>query len=282
MNFHDQLDEARQSTIIVTGASRGLGRGIALELASSGYSIAVVFGKNREEADRTLALCESRRRSEHQRFKAFKIDISSADDRARGIAEIFEECPKVEGLVNNAGMAPRARADILDTSIESYEEVMRTNAEGPFFFTQLVVRRWMEEGQRATSHASATTEANPPLRGKRIVFITSISSETVSLNRGEYCMSKSALSMAASLWASRLAPEGGLVVEIRPGIMKTDMTKGVEAKYQALIAQGLVPARRWGSPEDVGRSVRAIMSGDCDFASGSVIHLDGGFHISRL
>ncbi len=282
MSFYDQFEVPRAPTIIVTGASRGLGRGIALELASSGYSVAVVFGKNRVEAENTLTLCESKRLSKHQCFKSFQIDISSADDRARGIVEIFGECPEVTGLINNAGIAPRARVDILDTTIESYEELMRTNAEGPFFLTQLVVRKWMEEDQKAVSNQGDQTERHLPLRGKRVVFITSISSETVSLNRGEYCMSKAALSMAASLWAARLAPEGGLVVEIRPGIMKTDMTKGVEGKYQTLIEQGLVPARRWGTPEDVGRAVRAIMSGDYDFASGSVIHLDGGFHISRL
>ncbi len=282
MILHDQLKESSPPTIVVTGGSRGLGRGIAVELASSGFSVAAVFGKNRDEAEHTLKLCESKRVSERQRFKAFQIDISCAESRARGVAEIFKECSSVEGLVNNAGIAPRTRADILDTTIESYEEVMRTNAEGPYFLTQLVVRRWIEESQTFSSKSSIAREPSLPLSGRRIVFITSISSETVSLNRGEYCMSKSALSMATSLWAARLAPEGGVVVEIRPGIMKTDMTKGVEEKYQMLIAQGLVPARRWGTPEDVGRSVRAIMAGDYDFASGSVIHLDGGFHISRL
>lgn len=269
--------------IIVSGASRGLGRGIAVELAEGGFSVAALFGKNREEAMKTLEQCESHRHSPKQRFEDFQVDIARAEDRARCVDEIFAVLPSVQGLVNNAGMAPRVRSDILDTHIDSFEEVMRTNAEGPHFLTQLVVRRWMEEARkRNAAPAADQPSAGLPLEGKRIVFITSISAETVSLNRGEYCMSKAALSMSASLWAARLAPDGGLVVEIRPGIMKTDMTKGVEEKYQALIQQGLVPSRRWGTPEDVGRAVRAIMSGDYDYAVGSVIHLDGGFHLSRL
>lgn len=268
--------------IIVTGASRGLGRGVAAELAAGGFSIAVVYGKNGQEAAKTIELCDSGRRSPEQRFEAFQIDIANAADRARGVEEIFSAFSEVRGLVNNAGMAPRVRADILDADVESYEEVLRTNAEGPYFLTQLVARRWMEAVRAPLEGALRENGARQPLLGRRVVFITSISADTVSLNRGEYCISKAALSMAASLWAARLAPEGGLVLEIRPGIMKTDMTKGVEAKYQTLIEQGLVPARRWGTPEDVGRAVRAVMSGDYDFAAGSVIHLDGGLHISRL
>lgn len=282
MTPEEKNGERKASTIIVTGASRGLGRGIALELARCGFSVAVLFGKNSDEADRTLALCEAERHSSLQRFEKFKVDIACPADRERCVQEIFSAFSSVDGLVNNAGMAPRVRADILDASLESFREVVQTNLEGPHFFTQLVVRRWLENSARGDAEGNSETCASSPLLGKRVVFITSISSDTVSLNRGEYCISKAGLSMSASLWAARLAPLGGLAFEIRPGIMKTDMTKAVEAKYEALIEGGLVPARRWGSPEDVGKAVRAVICGDFDFAAGSTIYMDGGLHIAKL
>lgn len=259
---------------LVTGSSRGLGRGIALELAAAGWSVAIHYARAREEADETAAMCEARRCTVEQRFRTFQADLADPLSRETLVAQVFEAFGSIDALVNNAGIAPRARADILDASLESFREVMATNLEGPHFLTQQVVARWRK--------SAAGTEQAGLLSSKRIVFITSISAQTASVNRAEYCISKAGLSMSAQLWAARLAPEGALVFEIRPGIMKTDMTKAVEEKYNRLIREGLVPAGRWGTAEDVGRMVRAVLSGDFDFAQGSVLYCDGGFHISRL
>jgi len=282
MNHQKKRGETEAPAIIVTGASRGLGRGIALELARNGFSVAVLFSKNRDEAEKTLELCEEARECPLQKFAGFRLDIADPEDRAKCVEEIFSSFAPVAGLVNNAGIAPRVRADILDADLASFREVLQTNLEGPHFLTQLVVKKWLEVSARGIAAQGVAAPGGVPLSGKRVVFITSISSETVSLNRSEYCVSKAGLSMSAALWAARLAPEGGLAFEIRPGIMKTDMTRAVETKYQALIEAGLVPAKRWGTPEDVGKAVRSVLSGDFDFAAGSTIYMDGGFHISRL
>jgi len=260
--------------VLVTGSSRGLGRGIALELAAAGWSVAVHYARSGKEAQDTVAMCEARRCNAEQRFCTFQADLADPQSREDLVARVFEKFGTIDALVNNAGIAPRVRADILDASLESFREVMATNLEGPHFLTQLVVARWRKSG--------SGTENAGSLGLKRIVFITSISARTASVNRAEYCISKAALSMSAQLWATRLAPEGALVFEIRPGIMKTDMTKAVEEKYDRLIREGLVPAGRWGTAEDVGRMVRAVLSGDFDFAQGAVLYCDGGFHVSRL
>ena len=168
-------------------------------------------------------------------------------------------------------MGPRVRADILDASEASFEEVVRTNLQGPYFLTQAVARRWLSD--RAPSALS---------QGFKIVFITSISAVTASVGRGEYCVSKAGLSMAAQLWAARLAGSGIQVYELRPGIMETDMTKGVKGKYDAMIEQGVVPQGRWGYPDDVGKAVRSLLEGDFAFSTGNIFNVDGGFHISRL
>jgi len=286
MKEQEHAEICRAPVAIVTGASRGLGRGIALELARNGYSVAILFASNQIEAHVTLDLCESLRTDTSQVFHLFQLDISNPEDRLQCIEDIFKTFGAVDALVNNAGIAPRNRTDLIDMSIESFRELIRINLEGPHFLTQIVTKRWLEEAESISSKKSSSKHPeNAPkqrLAGKRIIFITSISVDTVSLNRGEYCISKAGLSMSASLWAARLAPEGALVFEIRPGIMKTDMTTAVAQKYEKLIGEGLVPAKRWGTPEDVGKATRAVLSGDFDFAAGSVIYLDGGFHISRL
>ncbi len=257
--------------VLVTGSSRGLGRGIALELASKGYSVAVHYSSNQAAAEKTLVHCRNNAVSEGQRFAAFHCDIGNSAQRATLVEEVFDHFGRLDALVNNAGMGPRVRADILEASEEPFEELVRTNLQGPYFLTQAVAKRWLAE------------KAPTPLyHGRTIVFITSISADTASIGRGEYCVSKAGLSMAVKLWASRLAGEGILVYELRPGIMETDMTSGVKAKYDALIAQGIVPQGRWGYPEDVGRAVRSLLAGDFAYSTGSVIDIDGGFHISRL
>jgi 3-oxoacyl-[acyl-carrier protein] reductase len=257
--------------LLVTGASRGLGRGVAVEAAAQGLSVAVNYASNRDAADETIALCRRAAPSASQQFVGIAADIGRREDRARLVDETLASFGRLDALVNNAGIAPRVRADITEASEESFEEVLRTNLQGPYFLTQRVARHWLEK------------RYEPLLPGGfKIVYVTSISAATASVNRGDYCISKAGLAMASQLWAARLAAEGVQVLELRPGIMATDMTAGVKAKYDALIAEGLVPQRRWGTPEDVGRAVRAILAGAFPFSTGEVIYLDGGFHISRL
>ena len=172
-------------------------------------------------------------------------------------------------LVNNAGVAPRQRADLLEASEESFTEVLATNLVGPYFLTQAVARHWL-------------SEPAPAGRRRAVIFVTSISAAYASVTRGEYCVSKAGLTMARELFAVRLAEAGIGVYEVRPGLMQTDMTKAVKEKYDALIAEGLVPQVRWGTPEDVGRAVAALVGGDFDFSQGTVVDVDGGFRLLRL
>lgn len=256
---------------LVTGASRGLGRGIALELAKAGFSVGINYAGNRKAAEETQAACREVAPSNEQQFEIFQADIGRREDRERLSEEVWKTFGHLDALVNNAGMAPRVRADILEASEESFEELIRVNLQGPYFLTQRIARQWVE--QKLLSRIPG---------GFKIVFVTSISADTASTQRGEYCISKAGLAMAVKLWASRLAEAGIQVYELRPGIMATDMTAGVKAKYDALIEQGLVPQKRWGTPEDVGKAVRSLLEGNFPFSTGSVIHVDGGFHVSRL
>jgi NAD(P)-dependent dehydrogenase (short-subunit alcohol dehydrogenase family) len=257
--------------VLVTGASRGLGRGIAVEAAAEGFSVAINYASNAAAADETIALCQQAARTPGQRFVAARGDVSLCEDRDAMLRQTLDEFGRVDALVNNAGIAPRIRADLTETSEASFEELVRINLQGPFFLTQAVANHWL--GKR---YAPAIAS------GFKIVFVTSISADTASINRGEYCISKAGLAMASQLWAVRLAEHGVQVIELRPGIMATDMTSGVKGKYDALLAEGLVPQRRWGTAEDVGRAVRAVLAGHFPFTTGDVIHLDGGFHIRRL
>lgn len=258
---------------LVTGSSRGLGRGVALELASHGFSVAIHYSGNEAAAKETLALCGAAASSGDQRFGVFHCDIADPAQRSALVDEVFSFFGSVDALVNNAGMGPRVRVDILEASEESFEEVLRTNLQGPYFLTQAVARRWLSGGDIPQS-------ALP--QGHTIIFVTSISAATASIGRGEYCVSKAGLAMAAQLWAARLAGSGILVYELRPGIMETDMTKGVKEKYDAMIEEGVVPQRRWGYPADVGRAVRSLLEGDFAYSTGNIFNIDGGFQISRL
>lgn len=279
------MSEFNSPVVLVTGASRGLGRGIALELARTGYSVAINYASNRAAAEETRELC--RRASAvgaRAEFAVFQADIGAREDRERLVSEVWERFGGIDALVNNAGVGPAERLDITEATEESFVEVLNTNLTGPYFLTQHVVRRWLGLGNAPAgqSVARAPAPASRIASGRKIVFVSSISADTVSLNRGEYCVSKAALAMASKLWAVRLADAGVQVYEVRPGIMETDMTKGVKAKYDELIAEGLVPQRRWGTPEDTGRLVRALLDGDLAFSTGAVIYADGGFHVSRL
>lgn len=269
---------------LVTGSSRGIGRGIAFSLAAAGFSVAVNYAGNEKAARETEAECRRIAargstaggvRAAEQRFAVFQADIGCRDDRHRMVSQVISTFGRIDALVNNAGIAPTVRADIVDASEESFARLMEVNLQGPYFLSQTVVRYWLG--------LDGLEKPEPALPGGfKLVFISSISAATASVSRGEYCVSKAGIAMASQLWAARLADSGVQVYEVRPGIMATDMTAGVKEKYDALIAEGLVPQKRWGTPEDVGAAVRALIGGDFPFSTGEVIYTDGGFHISRL
>jgi 3-oxoacyl-[acyl-carrier protein] reductase len=253
-------------TALVTGGTRGIGLGIARALAREGWNLALCG--MRPDADVAPILEELRRSGVTVTYDV--VDISSRDARTTFTQALRARGGAVHALVNNAGRAPRVRADILDAREESFEELVRTNLQGPYFLTQAIAREQAMRRQADPSFSAA------------IVFITSVSAEMVSINRGDYCVSKAGLSMAARLFAARLASHGIPVYEVRPGIIETDMTAGVREAYDKRIAEGLVPERRWGTPEDVGRIVAALLRGDAPYATGSVIHVDGGLSMPRL
>ncbi len=256
-------------TILVTGSSRGIGRGIAVSLARQGFNVAVNYAGNREAAEETLRLCREASKGEKGRFAAFRADISNPRDRESLLREVLQSFGEFHGLINNAGIAPSERREILEMEENSFDRLLNTNLKGTFFLSQAASRYWL------TLPSSE--------RGFRsLIFITSVSSETVSVNRGEYCIAKAGLSMTASLFAVRLAAENIGVYEIRPGIIKTDMTSGVSGEYDALISEGLVPQKRWGYPEDIGRTAASLATGEMPYSTGSVIHVDGGLHIPTL
>jgi 3-oxoacyl-[acyl-carrier protein] reductase len=253
-------------TALVTGGTRGIGLGIARALARDGWNL--VLCGTRAEPDVAPVLDELRQSGATVGYQA--ADLSSLSDRTRLAAALRSTYGALHALVNNAGRAPRRRADLLDAQEDSFEELIRTNLQGPYFLTQAVAREQV-----------ARREADPSFTAA-IVFITSVSAEMVSVNRGEYCVSKAGLSMAARLFAVRLASHGIPVYEVRPGIIETDMTAGVKAVYDQRIAGGLVPENRWGTAEDVGRVVAALLRGDAPYATGSVINVDGGLSMPRL
>jgi NAD(P)-dependent dehydrogenase (short-subunit alcohol dehydrogenase family) len=256
---------ARQ-TALVTGGTRGIGLGIARALAHDGFEL-VLCGR-RAASDVETVLSDLRDVVPAVHYVA--ADLARSDDRARLVAEVRARAGAVNALVNNAGRAPRVRADLLDATEDSFEELLRTNLQGPYFLTQALARDQI-----------ARRKADPAFRAT-IVFVTSVSAGMASSNRGEYCVSKAGLSMAARLFAVRLAADGIPVYEVRPGIIATDMTAPVQARYDALIADGLVPEGRWGQPEDVGRVVAALVRGDAPYSTGSVVTVDGGLSLPRL
>ena len=271
MSQPDSQKPAETPVILVTGASRGLGRGIAQALAKDGKSVAVHFASNRAAAEETVLECQKCATHPAQRFAAVGGNIGDAADRARIVLETLAEFGQIDALVNNAGIAPRVRADIVDATEESFDEVIGVNLKGPYFLSQAVVRHWLERPSAARLPG-----------GYKLIFVSSISAYLASVNRGEYCISKAGLAMVTKLWASRLASDGIQVFEIRPGIMATDMTAGVKEKYDKLIAEGLVPQKRWGTGEDVGQAVTGLLQGSFPFSTGDVFNVDGGMHLQRL
>lgn len=255
---------------LVTGASRGIGRGIAIELAKAGFDI-VGNGRQYNPENNKKGLFEVKERVEAvgAKFLPVKGDISVDTDRKYIIKTAIGEFGKIDVLVNNAGVAPQKRMDILETTKDSYDRVLSINARGPFFLTQLAARKMIDHiGEYKKKPC--------------IIFISSISAYVSSPSRAEYCISKAALSHTARLFADRLAEYEINVYEIQPGIIQTDMTESVTEKYDKLIAGGLVPQKRWGYPEDVGKAVVALASGSFAYSTGLVLEISGGMNINRL
>lgn len=260
---------------LITGASRGIGRGIALELAKAGLDVVINYAGNLAAANRTSADCVSASAAIGKTIRAeiCQGDISKHEDRQRLIQLVREKLGRLDVLVNNAGVAPDVRADILDATEASFDRLINVNIKGPYFLTQLAAK-WMIEQCRVNRPSGSVSP--------KIITISSISAYTASINRGDYCISKAALSMLTPLYAARLAEHGINVYEIRPGVIATDMTGPVKEKYDKLIAEGLTPIKRWGVPEDIGKAVAAVALDAFPFSTGEVINVDGGFHLRRL
>jgi NAD(P)-dependent dehydrogenase (short-subunit alcohol dehydrogenase family) len=249
----------------VTGGSRGIGRAIALALAGEGFDLVINYASNASAAAETQALAEAAGAA----AITVKADIASSSDRAALLERAWERFGRIDMLVNNAGVAPAVRTDLLDATEESFDRVLATNLKGPYFLTQQAARRMMSQDGGGS--------------GCRIVIIGSVSAYAPSVNRGEYCVAKAGLAMMNKLFAVRLADAGINVYEIRPGIIATDMTAAVKETYDRLIVdQGLTPIRRWGRTEDVARAVVAVARDLLPFSTGQVIDVDGGFHLHKL
>jgi 3-oxoacyl-[acyl-carrier protein] reductase len=251
---------------LVTGGARGIGFGIAQALADAGFTLAICGKRTAEQAQPALDTLRA-----HSAESIYvQADVASGADRAALLLTVEEQFGRLDVLVNNAGIAPRVRADILDAREESFDELIATNLKGPYFLTQSVAA-WMIR-QRA---------ADPAVH-RAIINVSSISATVASVNRGDYCISKAGIAMATKLWAARLAEHGIGVYEVRPGIIASDMTAGVREKYDALIEDGLLLEKRWGTPEDVGRAVRVLAAGELPYATGAVLVVDGGLTLERL
>jgi NAD(P)-dependent dehydrogenase (short-subunit alcohol dehydrogenase family) len=252
---------------VITGASRGIGRSVAIALAAEGYDIAAIARSVDSEGMEILAAEVSKTGSQ---FFPIGLDISCTGCHKEVVKNILERYGRIDILVNNAGVAPLQRSDVLDMTEESYDRLMNINLKGPVFFAQRVAREmlWLRD------HIEGYRPA--------IVFVTSVSAVLTSTNRAEYCVSKAGLSMASSVFADRLSRDGILVYEIRPGIIETDMTAKIKDKYDKLIHEGLVPQKRWGHPMDISKAVASLARGDWAFSTGTVFEISGGLNIHKL
>jgi 3-oxoacyl-[acyl-carrier protein] reductase len=255
-----------QPVAIVTGSSRGIGRAIALELARAGHAVIVNFTRSVDAAQEIVAKINSAGGS----AAAIQADVSQAADRARLVDQTLAAFGRIDVLVNNAGITSPGRRDLLDATEESWDAVLGTNLKAPFFLSQAVAREMIR-----LIHAGATSQG-------KIINISSISAFAGSTDRADYSIAKSAIRMMTELFAMRLADENIRVFEIRPGVIESDMTAPVKAKYDAMIAAGAWPIRRWGQGDDVAKAVAALVSDFLPFSTGDVLNVDGGFHLRRL
>lgn len=251
---------------LITGGTRGIGLGIAKSLVQEGYDIVLNGMRTKEQVEPVLASLKT----DSNRIVYCQGNIGEASDRASIIQEIKTQLGSLNVLVNNAGIAPRERNDILEATETSYDEVMDINLKGPYFLTQAVAN-WMIEQKKKNAKQHFA-----------IITISSVSATVSSTNRGEYCLSKAGLAMLTKLWASRMGEFEIPVYEIRPGVIRTDMTAAVVAKYDKLFSEGLSLEKRWGTPEDVGSAVAALATGKIPYATGQVINIDGGMTIQNL
>jgi NAD(P)-dependent dehydrogenase (short-subunit alcohol dehydrogenase family) len=252
-----------KKTAIVTGSSRGIGKATAIRLAELGFTV-ICSARSEESSEAVVSLMDEIRKLSPDSMYV-RTDISNDEDRKNLIDTVFSEFGRLDVLVNNAGVAPDVREDILQMKKASMDKVLSINLYGTFFLTQYAANKMIENKC-----------------GDAIINVTSMSAYTSSTNRGEYCISKAGVSMVTLLFADKLAEYGIPVFEVRPGIIKTPMTEVVSAKYDKLIAEGVTPIKRWGTPEDVAKCVLAAAGGLLDFGTGTVLNADGGFHIRRL
>jgi 3-oxoacyl-[acyl-carrier protein] reductase len=253
---------ADDKVALVTGGARGIGFGIAHKLAEAGFALAITGRRQSEQVQPVMQ--QLRERSPHSIY--VQADVASAAERRALLQAVETQLGRLDVLVNNAGIAPRVRADLLEAGEDSFEEVIATNLRGPYFLTQAVAN-WM---------------IRQPNGQRTIINISSVSATVASVNRGDYCISKAGIAMATKLWAVGLAEYGIGVYEVRPGIIETDMTEGVKGKYDALIEGGILLEKRWGTPDDVGAAVSVLARGELPYATGAVLVLDGGLTLARL
>jgi 3-oxoacyl-[acyl-carrier protein] reductase len=254
---------------LVTGGTRGIGLGIARRLAADGFSVAMTGRRGADEVEQALAEVREQCRARDQRARYWRADVAAGSERQRLLAEMEEELGRLDVLVNNAGIAPNPRADILEASEASFDELVATNLKGPYFLTQAAAK-WMIRQQEEKRER------------RSIINVSSVSATVASVNRGDYCITKAGVAMATKLWATRLTEYGIGVYEVRPGIIETDMTRGAKSKYDAMMEGDALLERRWGTPDDVGAAVAVLARGDLPYAPGLVVVVDGGLTLPRL
>lgn len=258
----------RTPVALVTGASRGIGRGIARELARCGHAVGVNYVRNREAAEAVVAEIAAAGGA----AVALQADVGLAADRQRMLVDLLNAFGRLDVLVNNAGITSPGRKDLLEATEASWDEVFAVNLKGPFFLAQAAANQMLAQATRLAE----------PMDGGTIINVSSISSFAVSTNRADYCLAKSAMPMLTQLLATRLAEHQIRVYDVCPGVIESDMTGPVREKYDRLIAEGLSPIRRWGQPEDVARVVATLATGGLPFCTGQTVYVDGGYHVRRL
>ena len=267
MSPHESALVSATPVALVTGGARGIGLGIARALAASGFRLAL--NGRRDEPD-VAPVLEALRSAGAVDVLYHRADVADLSTHGPMLDSLIARFSRLDVLVNNAGVAPDVRADLLDATPESFDRVLSINLRGPYFLTQAAARLMVKQ-----------RDAEPKFRG-RIINVSSVSATHASVNRGEYCISKAGVAMATKLWAARLAEFGVDVYEVRPGVIESDMTSGVKGKYDGLIANGLTLDKRWGTPDDVGRAVAILARGELPYATGQVLMIDGGMSVERM